>query len=68
MSGQHAHTTDQPSVAIKGLQESVASRRVRVVTHHPHYLEKFLKIREAMARRIRPEYLVEVEAIVRIPG
>ena len=35
---------------IKGLQESVTSRRIRVVRHHTHYPEQFLKIREALAR------------------
>ena len=35
---------------IRGLQESVASRRIRVVRHHTDYPEECLKIREALSR------------------
>ena len=45
---------NQLARAIKGLQESVASKRVRVVRHHTDYPQKFLKIREAM-EKMNPE-------------
>ena len=45
---------NQLARAIKGLQESVASKRVRVVRRHTHYPEQFLKIRQAMVR-MNPE-------------